>query len=101
MDIDKIVNDMEYGMNNNQYINRETDACNYFEMGMSGEIEKTLVNDGFETEGVDVITNKEGEIYRCYIFFNNKLDDETVNVIKNKVNDVYNVDYNNIYIVSR
>ena len=101
VDIDKIVNDMEYGMNNNQYINRETDACNYFEMGMSGEIEKTLVNDGFETEGVDVITNKEGEIYRCYIFFNNKLDDETVNVIKNKVNDVYNVDYNNIYIVSR
>lgn len=101
VDIDKLVKDMEYSMNNNQYINREADACNYFEMGVSGGIEKTLVNSGFDIAGVDVITNKDGDIYRCYIYINNKLDDETENTIKNKVNDVYYVDYNNIYIVRR
>lgn len=101
VDIDKIVNDMEYSMKNNQYINNETETYNYYEMGVSGGIEKSLISSGFDIEGVDVITNKNGEIYRCYVYVNKESGIDSDESIKNAVNDVYYVDLNNIYIVRR
>lgn len=80
---------------------------NYYELSLDDSIYRYLEGEGLAVAGVDVITDSEYMILKCTVNYrigdgnNSELTDEDLEIIKNKISDVYNVDKDNIYIVSR
>lgn len=98
IDIEKIINDIEYGMSSSGSVVEEKTTSNYYELGVSGGIKENLINNNLRVCSVSVITDKSGEILKCYVYIDDSLDEGE---IKKVINDVYYVDWDNIYIVRR
>ena len=83
------------------------DISDYLDISIEKSIEKIFIDEGFKPYNVELITNNEYKILKCTINYiysegnNSSLDEVTRDKIKNKISDVYNVEKDNIYIVSR
>lgn len=106
INLSEIVENIDKGVDVYGY-GEEGHTDNYYEISMDDSIYRYLKGEGLEAAGVDVITNSDYEILKCTVNYrisdgnNSELTDEDLEIIKNKISDVYNVDRDNIYIVSR
>ncbi len=105
-DIDKLMSDINHNISYDSN-GMDTDIYNYYELSINDSIEKYLYEMGFTPKGVEIITDEEYKILKCTINYvaeegnNAGFDEESKQEIKNKISDVYNVEIDNIYIVSR
>ena len=84
-------------------INYET-IMDYYDLSMTESIRMELTDRGFNVEAVEVVTDRDDKLLSCrvYISKNSELDFEfEENNIKKYVNEVYNLSFDNIYVVRR
>lgn len=102
-DVDNLMNKV------NSYIDYNPEVSlgenySYYDMSLEDSIEDTIRKLGYDIYKVAVITDKNYKILKCTVYI--KKDDLTMTSsskeeIKNYISDVYNVEVDNINIVSR
>ncbi len=84
--------------------NSREELYDYYDLGLSEGIKLELIKRGFLVEEVSVTTDKENVLIGCRVFVskNSKLDKTfEENEIKKYIFDVYNLDFDNIYVLRR
>ncbi len=83
-------------------INNE--LIDYYDLSLSEVIKSQLVDRGFSVEAVNTITDQNNNLLSCNVFLDasSKLDASfEENNIKSLINEFYNLDIDNIYVVRR
>ncbi len=103
-DLSDVLSNMEeYVENNNSSIMNDS-VYNYYDMGLEAGIKYSVSENIIKVEAVRVITDDKNHIQKCTIVLGNDLgavDEMTQNEVKKYISDVYNVDFDSIYIVRR
>ena len=76
----------------------------YYDLSVTESIRMELIDRGFDVEAVEVVTDKDDKMLSCrlYVSKNSEIDFEFLeNNIKKYVNEVYNLSFDNIYVVRR
>lgn len=73
----------------------------YYELGIKTSIEQELRKMDFTDCKCEIIKDKDENISVCRLFFEQVLSDEQISIIKKHIMDVYNIDSESIYIISR
>ena len=84
--------------------NLSDELINYYDLGLSEGIKLELIKRGFSVEEVSVTTDKQDMLIGCKVFVSNnsKLDSSfEENEIKKYIFDVYNLEFDNIYVLRR
>ncbi|MBE5933341.1 MAG: hypothetical protein E7263_07980 [Lachnospiraceae bacterium] len=84
-------------------INYET-IMDYYDLSITESIRMELTDRGFNVEAVEVVTDRDDKLLSCRVCIskNSELDFEfEENNIKKYVNEVYNLSFDNIYVVRR
>lgn len=101
-DIDKLVASVEGYMTSRSSLETQDNIYDYYDMSLSETIKYSLNEEGYEVSDIEVITDDEEHILKCTVSINKKEISETWEInIKKHISDVYNVDFDSIYIVRR
>ncbi len=105
-DVDILAKSVGKYMEYNQQLESYGEIYDYYDISISEAIRISLEEKGYTIEKVEVITNGE-LLVSCRIYCNRKSNcstEDNTNIeinIKNYVSQVYNVDFDSIYIVRR
>ncbi|MBE5944907.1 MAG: hypothetical protein E7258_08315 [Lachnospiraceae bacterium] len=99
-DVEKLMNSMDYYMNYSKDSFEAGSKGTYYEYSLEEAVERSAMENGCPVLKVAVITDKDYNILKCTIYVKKgKPFDE--NLIKKNISDVYNVEVDNINVLSR
>lgn len=103
-DIDKLVTSVEGYMDSRSSLETQDNIYDYYDMSLSQAIKYSLMEAGYEVSDIEIITDDREQILKCTVSVEGELQEisETGEInIKKHISDVYNVDFDSIYIVRR
>lgn len=80
------------------------ELSDYYDLGLSEGIKQELIKRGFDIVDISVTTDKQDRLIGCKVFVskNSELDEAfEENEIKKYIFDVYNLEFDNIYVLRR
>ncbi len=96
--LDNITAEMDYYLNNDGNIYDAGEMYNYYDMSLKYSISNKIEEFDCRTEKISVITDDDGNIMKLDICIEGSEDKE---VIKREISNEYNVNIENINIISR
>lgn len=105
-DIDRLMSDIDYSM---LYETKDfaDERENYFGLSIGESVKQLLIDNGFYPLSVEIITTEDYEIVKCVVNYDAKRKEnayfsyDEIGALKKRISDVYNINVDNIYIVSR
>ncbi len=82
----------------------DSEVADYYDLSLNEGIKLELNDRGFMVEEVSVINNQDNELLSCTVYVSSSQDmdpDFAENNIKSYINEVYNLDVANIYVLRR
>lgn len=105
-DIDRLMADIDYSMLY-ETEDLEDDRENYFDLSIGESVKQLMVDEGFYPLSVEIITTDDYKIIKCVVNYDAKRKEnvhfsyDELDALKKRISDVYNINVDNIYIVSR
>ncbi|GEM_PF-224346 len=106
LDLEKLVQDINYGITYKEE-GEEEKSENYYDFTMEESIKNLLRQHDLEADRIVIISSQDYIIKKCVVNYypeagnNSLLSDKDFKEIKKTISDVYNIETDNIYIVSR
>ncbi|MBQ7707534.1 MAG: stage III sporulation protein AF [Lachnospiraceae bacterium] len=93
--MDKVDNYLSFDVGNISDIN---EGITYYELGVGEDLKLELIKNGYDVSKVTFVGDEKKNVMSVTLYMTGEFDEKD---IKKYINDVYNIDYESIYIVRR
>lgn len=103
-DIDEFTAGIEEYMEQAEVIEDRDTIYDYYEMSLGEAVKQSVCSEGYKVTAVEIITDEQENVLKCTVVLDSSEQvsgNETEVNIKKCIYDVYNIDFESIYIVRR
>lgn len=100
-DLERFTAQIENDIHKSAYDIAQDTIYNYYEMGLAASIRETLLANNIHVVKVEVLTDQQNNVAKCTVWVSEPQSDQLEETIKSLLSDVYNLEFNRIYIVRR